>query len=89
MLWFEILIWVLLGMVVSLSVSYFNLWRGSAKGVTLLAALGAVIGGFAFKAIPGTSIDHFDVLGLVGALMGAVVVMVLAARKTGRGAPLA
>jgi hypothetical protein len=88
MLWFEILIWVLLGMVVSLSVSFFNLWRGSPTQVTVLAALGAIVGGFAFKAIPGTSIDGFDVLALIGALMGAVVVMVVAARRTGRGAPL-
>ena len=85
---FEILIWLALGMVVGLCVTYFNLWRGKIWQVTLLGALGGLIGGALFKLLPGASIDDFDALGSIGALIVATVLVVVVGRRTGRALPM-
>ena len=88
MLLAEILIWFLLGSVVGLSITFFNLWRGKIWHVTLLGAAGGIIGGLLFKIIPGTSIDGFDVLGCIGAIIVATALVAIVARRTGRALPM-
>jgi hypothetical protein len=88
MIVFEIGIWFALGMVVGLSITYFNLWRGRIWQVALLGGAGGVVGGVLFKVIPGTSIDDFDVLALIGALIVATVVVAVVGRRTGRALPM-
>ena len=88
MILFEIFIWLALGAVVGLSVTYFDLWRGKIWQVSLLGAAGAVVGALLLKIIPGTSIDGFDVLALFGALIGATALVVLVGRRTGRALPM-
>jgi hypothetical protein len=75
-------------MIVGLSVTYFNLWRGKSWRLTLLAAAGGLVGGALLKPIPGMSIEGFDVLSLIGALLGATLVVALVGRRTGRALPM-
>jgi hypothetical protein len=84
----EILVWASLGMVVGLSVAYFNLWRGNTWKVTMLSAVGGVGGGLLFKIIPGMSLQSFDVLALIGALLGATALIILMGRHTGSALPM-
>jgi hypothetical protein len=88
MILFEIGIWFALGTVVGLSITFFNLWRGKIWQVALLGGAGGIVGGALFKVIPGTSIEDFDVLALIGALIVATATVAVVARRTGRALPM-
>ena len=81
----SIIVWILLGLVAGWLAGQFM--RGGGYGIVgdiVLGIIGAVVGGFLTSTLLGVDVTGFNVLSVVIAFIGAVVVIALARMITGR-----
>ncbi len=85
-LWFEPIIWALIGLMLGAMQRFFNLWRGPGWRVALVGAIGGVLGGLAVTMIPTNvmTIGAYDAMAFFGAMVGAIALQIIVGVATHR-----
>lgn len=81
----SILGWILLGLIAGFVASKVVNRQGEGCFVNLaLGLVGAMVGGFIFTAIGGSSVNGFNLYSMLVAIVGAIVVLFIWHAVTGR-----
>jgi uncharacterized membrane protein YeaQ/YmgE (transglycosylase-associated protein family) len=82
----SILAWIVFGLIIGLIARALVPGKQSMGLVmtTLLGIAGAVIGGFIAQMITGTRADGFQPAGFIGALLGAIALLLIVGAVMGR-----
>jgi uncharacterized membrane protein YeaQ/YmgE (transglycosylase-associated protein family) len=83
-----IILFIVFGFVIGLLARAFMPGRQSMglMGTTLLGVAGSFVGGFLVSLVTRNRITDFNTAGVIGSIVGAIVLLLLASRFGGRGA---
>lgn len=83
----EVILWILLGAFAGWIASIImktNAEQG-ALGNIIVGILGAIIGGFLYRALVGGSVEAFSIMGVIVAIVGAVILLAIVKAVRGSG----